>query len=145
VSERHRVILIRPWDMSDGVGAGCCSGGSTKGLCTTPEHHQTHAGFGERDDWGPFALVYRALRDALPEGVDLEVVDPRNHLFLIPTLVSDSRRRGEGWLGALGSAIHGPSYAAIIVDGATVSSGDVLAPDEAVRIVRAALGLTPTE
>jgi hypothetical protein len=25
----HRVLLIRPWDMSDGVGAGCCGGGST--------------------------------------------------------------------------------------------------------------------
>jgi hypothetical protein len=141
MSERHRVILIRPWDMSDGVGAGCCGGGSTKGLCTTPEHHEAHGGFGERDDWGPFARVYRALRDALPEGVDLEVVDPRNHLFLIPTLVSDSRHRGEGWLSALASAIHGPSYAAIIVDGATVSSGEVLEPDAAVLVVRSALGL----
>jgi hypothetical protein len=137
---QHRVLLIRPWDMSDGVGAGCCGGGSTKGLCTTPDHREAHQGFNERDSWDPFALVYLAVRDNLPDGVDLEVVDPRNHLFLVPTIVRDVRRRGGGWLDALGAAVHGPGYAAIIVDGVTVSSGELRSPDEAVRVVREALG-----
>jgi hypothetical protein len=137
---QHRVILIRPWNMSDGVGAGCCGGGSTKGLCTRPEHHEAHAGFGERDDWNPLARVYLALRDSLAGDVDLEIVDPRNHLFLVPTLMGAARRRGAGWLDALGTALHGPAYAAIIVDGVTVSSGELPSPDDAVRLVRDVLG-----
>lgn len=137
----HRVILIRPWDMSDGVGAGCCGGGSTKGLCTNPERHETHQGFGERDDWDPVARVYLALRDGLPGTVELEMVDPRNHLYLVPTLVRWARRRGEGWWAAISSAVWSPGYAAIIVDGVTVSSGRLPEPAEAVRLVHDALGL----
>lgn len=137
----HRVILIRPWDMSDGVGAGCCGGGSTKGLCVNPTHHEGHQGFGERDDWDPLARVYLALRDDLPSGVDIEIVDPRNHIYLLPVLYGAARRRGLGVLAALGSALWSPGYAAIIVDGETVSSGRVPEPAEGVRLVRDALAV----
>jgi hypothetical protein len=139
----HRVLLIRPWDMSDGVGAGCCGGGSTKGLCTNPAHHEPHQGFGERDDWDPLARVYLALRDNLPSGVDLEIVDPRNHLYLAPAIAKDARRRGLGWGDAVRAVLRGPAYAAIIVDGQTISSGELPSPAEAVRVVRDALGLRP--
>ena len=138
----HRVILIRPWDMSDGVGAGCCGGGSTKGLCTNPAGHEGHDGFGERNDWDPLARVYRALRESLPGDVDIEIVDPRNHLYLLPTLYGAARRRGLGVLAALGWALWSPAYAAIIVDGDTVSSGRLPEPSEGVRLVRDALAST---
>lgn len=141
----HRVLLIRPWDMSDGVGAGCCGGGSTKGLCTTPEHHEGHKGFGERDDWDPLARVYLALRDSLPSDVDLEIVDPRNHLYLAPTIAKDVLRRGQGWGNAIKAVLRGPAYAAIIVDGRTISSGELPTPADAVRLVRDALGLRPLQ
>lgn len=141
---RHRVLLIRPWDMSDGVGAGCCGGGSTKGLCVDPAHHADHdAAFGERVGWDPFAQVYLALRDGLPADVDVEIVDPRNHLYLVPTLVQDGRRRGQRWADALRAAVRAPAYAAVIVDGVAVSSGRVLEPAEALHLVRDALGLRP--
>lgn len=139
----HRVLLIRPWDMSDGVGAGCCGGGSTKGLCTNPTHHEAHQGFGERDDWDPLARVYLALRDNLPSEVDLEIVDPRNHLYLAPVIAKDVRRRGLGWGDAIKAVLRGPAYAAIIVDGLTVSSGELPTPAAAVELVRDALGLRP--
>ncbi|AYY11770.1 hypothetical protein EF847_02540 [Actinobacteria bacterium YIM 96077] len=140
-SARHRILMIRPWDMSDGVGAGCCSGGSSKGLCVEPEHHPVRGGtrFDERAGWQPFARAYVALREALPDEADLEIVDPRNHWYLVPTLVRDARRRGAGWLAALRTALRAPAYAAIIVDGVTISSGELLEPDEAVRTVREAL------
>lgn len=138
---QHRVILIRPWDMSDGVGAGCCGGGSTKGLCADPSHHQAHEGFGERDDWDPLARVYLALRQNLPSEVDVEIVDPRNHLYLLPVLYRQARRRGLNRLSAASTALWSPGYAAVIVDGVTVSSGQVLEPAEALELVRDAIGL----
>ncbi|WP_222851697.1 thioredoxin family protein [Phytoactinopolyspora mesophila] len=136
-----RVVLIRPWDMSDGVGAGCCSGGSTKGLCVDPMHHPLRGGTRniERDSWAPFAEVYRYLREHLPGGVAVEIVDPRNHLYLLPTLVAAARRGGGGWFTALRAALRAPGYAAIIVDGVVVSSGRVPAPREALEAVRGAL------
>ncbi|MPZ62334.1 MAG: hypothetical protein GEU93_13780 [Propionibacteriales bacterium] len=143
----HRVFLIRPWDMSDGVGAGCCGGGSTKGLCVDPSHHPEEHGtrFVERTTWEPLAQVYLALRDNLPDDVDVEIVDPRNHLFLVPAMIHDVRRRGGAWRDALVAALHGPAYAAVIVDGRTISSGEVLEPAEAVRAVRDALGFSDQE
>lgn len=141
VESTHRVLLIRPWDMSEGVGAGCCGGGSTKGLCVNPEHHEAHRGFGERDDWDPLARIYLTLRDNLPAGVDLEIVDPRNHLYLAPAIAKDVRRRGLSWGEAIRAVLRGPAYAAIMVDGTTVSSGALPSPGEAVRLVRDALGL----
>jgi hypothetical protein len=142
---RRTVILIRPWDMSDGVGAGCCSGGSTKGLCVDPSHHPEQHGtrFIERATWQPLAATYRRLHDDLPDDVDVQIVDPRNHLYLLPVLVSQARRRGLGWWDALTAALRAPGYAAIIVDGVTVSSGRVLEPAEALHAVRRALGLRP--
>lgn len=137
---QHRVLLVRPWDMSDGVGAGCCGGGSTKGLCADPSHHPAHEGFGERDDWDPLARVYLTLRRNLPGEVDVEIVDPRNHLFMLPVLFGDARRRGLGRWEAFSAALWSPGYAAVIVDGVTVSSGRVLEPDEALEMVRNALG-----
>jgi hypothetical protein len=141
---RHQVLLIRPWDMSDGVGAGCCSGGSTKGLCVDPSHHPMRHGtrFIERTSWEPFAEVYLELRNGLPDDVEVEVVDPRNHLYLIPVLTRHARRRGLGWQAALGTALRAPGYAAIIVNGIVVSSGRLLEPPEALRLVRKSLGLT---
>lgn len=142
---RHRVLLIRPWDMSDGVGAGCCGGGSTKGVCVDPSHHPEQGGtpFIERTGWSPFAAVYRALREALPADVDLQIVDPRNHLYLIPVIARDLRRRGLDRKTAVREAVRAPAYAAIIVDGLAISSGELLPPAEAVRRVRDALGLRP--
>jgi hypothetical protein len=139
---RHQVILIRPWDMSDGVGAGCCSGGSTKGLCVDPAHHPAPSGtpFIERATWQPLAGVYLALRDGLPSDVDVEIVDPRNHLYLVPVLMRAARRRGLGWWGALLAALRAPGYAAIIVDGQVVSRGELPDPDRALRLVQDVLG-----
>jgi hypothetical protein len=142
----HRVLLVRPWDMPDGVGAGCCSGGSTKGLCVASDHEAPHGDprLRERSGWEPFAGVYLALRKSLAGRAELEVIDPRNHLYLIPVLFAAARRRGESRWAALRSALRSPGYAAIVVDGRTVSSGALLTPDDAVRVVDAALtDLTP--
>jgi hypothetical protein len=140
---QHQVILIRPWDMSDGEGAGCCSGGSTKGICVDPSHHPASTGtpFIERATWQPFARVYLTLRQGLPSDVDIEVVDPRNHLYLLPVLIRAARRRGLGWRDALVAAVRAPAYAAIIVDGQPVSRGELPEPDGALGLVRHALGL----
>lgn len=137
----HRVILIRPWDMSDGVGAGCCGGGSAKGICVDPSHDSVPDRLGERGDPNPLAAVYLALRKHLSREVAIEIVDPRNHVYLLPVLYSAARRRGMGVIAALGVALWSPGYAAIIVDGEPVSSGELPAPTEALRLVTAALAV----
>ncbi|NED95796.1 hypothetical protein G1H11_10775 [Phytoactinopolyspora alkaliphila] len=140
-SPSHRILLVRPWNMPDGVGAGCCGGGSTKGLCVATGHEAPHGDprFRERAGWDAFAEMYLAVKDTVRGRADLEVVDPRNHLYLLPVLFGDARRRGVERWQALRSALRSPGYAAIIVDGRTVSSGTLRTPEEAVRLIEAAL------
>ncbi|HZI97395.1 MAG TPA: hypothetical protein VFD41_07715 [Actinomycetales bacterium] len=83
--------------------------------------------------------VYRALRQELPD-TELTVVDPRNTVWLLPTLVRDARRRGLGWGAVVRQLTLATRASAIVADGLVVSSGPVPAVGEAVRRVREALG-----
>ncbi|MCC5950343.1 MAG: hypothetical protein JJT89_17965 [Nitriliruptoraceae bacterium] len=82
--------------------------------------------------------VYRALREQLPS-VDVQIVDPRNLVFLIPGMLGDARRHGIGWSQAWRELRRGSGHGAIIVDGRTVSVGDIPAAQDAVDLVLAAL------
>ena len=139
---RHQVLQLRPWETSGGAGGGCCSSASVQGLCLDPAHDP--AAHGSRAAGQPLARTYLALRYGLPDDVDVQIVDPRNHVYLLPVLMRAARRRGLGWWAALGEALRAPGDAALIVDGVPVSSGELLAPAEALRLVRQSLGLQPS-
>jgi hypothetical protein len=111
-----RVVLVREGD----AGSGCC--GQIGDLSDEPgsaEHYRR-----TRADMHAMGAVYRALRAAFDEDdVVVEVVDPRNTAWLLPTLARDARRRGlrgrEVWRLVLG----GVRQHAVIVDGLLVHPG----------------------
>jgi hypothetical protein len=133
VAAAHRVLLVREWDQQT-TGSGCCGrleGGDSE-LAATDDFRRTRA------DMERMGAVYRALRDELP-GVDVQIVDPRNLVFLIPGLLGDARRHGLGWSQAWRELRRGSGHGAIIVDGRTVSAGPIPDADVAVGLVLHAL------
>jgi hypothetical protein len=130
--------------MSDGVRGGVLRRRVHQGLCVNPSHHEAHQGIGERDDWDPLARVYLARRDNLPSE-SISRSSTRE-----PPLPGPGNRQGcpsprLSWGDAIRAAVlRGPAYAVIIVDGRTISSGQLPTPDEAIQLVRDALGLRVT-
>ncbi|NGM15764.1 hypothetical protein [Verrucosispora sioxanthis] len=132
---RHRVLLIRPWD-APGAGSGCCTGAA--GVCVEGRHEDP-ASARQRADQRPLGEVYRTVRAGLPAEIAVEIVDPRNTLFLLPAIVRDGRRHRRPWRTLLRDLVRATGYAAIIVDGRVVSESGLPPAEQALRIVRQAL------
>ena len=130
-----RVVLVRDARTVTGGGGGCCSadvrpfdeGGTV-----------THRHAAPSDE---VAVLYRALRQALPDDVAVEVVSPMNWLWLLPVLVADGRRRGLRGADFRRSVRAGLAVSSLVVDGAVLSSGRLPSPPDAVAAVRAELAL----
>ena len=135
----HRVVLVRGARTVVAGGGGCCSGDVRPfdeggGSCrpAAPD------GPAARDD---VPAVYRALRSALPDDVDVQVVSPSNWLWLLPALYGDGRRRGLRGPALRRSVLAGTAPASLVADGAVLFSGALPPPDEAVAAVRRELAL----
>lgn len=134
----HRIILVREWD-AQLAASGCCGrlGGENTELGDT----ETFAA--NRAEMEAMGEVYRALRaELLDEDAEITVVDPRNMVWLVPTIVKDARRRGLGVKESWNSLRRGVSYTAIIVDGKTLFSGRIPPVEDAVTAVKKALAET---
>ena len=84
--------------------------------------------------------VYRALReDLFDEDVEMTVVDPRNMVWLVPSVLRDARKRGLSVRETFKQVNRGVSYNAVIFDGKVLFSGHVPSPEEAVSAVRSEL------
>lgn len=131
----HRVLLVREWD-SQHSGSGCCGrlGGADSDIgCAAPYARN-------RTEMEAMGRVYRALRDVLPEDeVDIQVVDPRNTVWLLPAIARDARRRGLTARQTWASLRRGMSWNSVVVDGAVLFSGTVPEPEAAVAAVQAEL------
>ncbi len=129
----HRVLLVREWDQVT-TGSNCCGrlGGGDEEIADAADFSHSRMMM-ER-----VGGIHRALRAELP-GLDLQVVDPRNTVYLIPTVLRDARRRrGDGWRRAAREAARATSRGAIVVDGRVIGRGEVPDPDDAVgRVLRA--------
>ena len=80
--------------------------------------------------------IYRALRSELPrDTIEITVVDPRNMVWLIPTIVRDGRRRGMRGGELWRQVNNGVRNGAIVVDGRAMSAADYTEPDAAVDAV----------
>ncbi|GIJ35668.1 hypothetical protein [Micromonospora sediminimaris] len=132
---RHRVLLIRPWD-APGAGAGCCTGAAD--ICVEGRHEDP-ASARQRADQRPLGEVYQVVRAGLPAEIEVEIVDPRNTLFLLPAIVRDGRRHRRPWRALLRDLVRGTGYAAIIVDGRVVSESGLPPAEQALHIVRRAI------
>lgn len=136
---QHRVLLVREWD-SQHSGSGCCGrlGGADSDVGGAASFARN------RCEMEAMGEVYRALRPLLDrEQVDLQVVDPRNSVWLIPSIWRDARRRGMSRGDAWTQVKRGVSWTSIVVDGRVLFSGGVPGPDEAVEAVKAELGMRP--
>lgn len=80
--------------------------------------------------------IYRALRRELPaDHIEITVVDPRNMVWLIPTMLRDGRRRGFRGGELWRQLNRGVRNGAIVVDGHALSAHDYRDPDDAVDAV----------
>lgn len=131
----HRVILVREWD-SQTAASGCCGrlGGENNEL-GDPDTYRHN-----REEMEKMGKVYRAVREEFfDEEVEMTVVDPRNMVWLIPSVLKDARKRGLSISETLRNVTRGVSYNAVIFDGKVLFSGHVPDPDEAVSAIRSEL------
>ena len=78
--------------------------------------------------------VYRALREAAP-GLVIDVVDPRNSVWLYPSLWRAARRHGQSIGRTLGTLVRAGAPAAVILDGEVLFSGQLPEPDTMVATI----------
>ncbi len=127
----HRVVLVREWD-EQMSGSGCCGrlGGEGTDLGEAATYADTRLGMEQ------MGIVYRALRAAFDEEqLAIEVVDPRNMVYLLPALIADARRRGLRGRQIWHLLRRGVRQHAVIVDGLLVHPGGV--PPDAEYVVAA--------
>jgi len=128
----HRVLLVGPW-RSHRAG-GCCAG-------AVDSHDGRNRGDGtaSADDRSRWAAVYLAVRSAVGEAVDVQLVDPRNSLFLLPAVYRDARRGGRSPVQAVAAAVRATTPGTLIVDGTILARSVSLTPEQAVRLLPAGL------
>lgn len=126
----HRVLLVGPW--RGGSAAGGCCGGDPAGL---HDHEPPEQGSAGNPEAVAAADVVRALRRALGDTVDVELVDPRNTVFVVPAVYRDARRSGLSPGRSIGEAVRATTPWALVVDGRVVSRSAELAPETAVALV----------
>ncbi len=124
----HRILLVGPWRAGSSSG-GCCSA-EPAGI--GGEHaHRPPAEADRRE--GDAAGVVRALRSSAGPAVDVQLVDPRNTLYLLPVVYRDARTAGVSMVRAAVTAIRATTPWTLVVDGRIVSRGDMLDPVGAER------------
>ncbi len=137
----HRIILVREWD-TQLAASGCC--GRLGGQNTELGDTKTFAA--NRSEMEAMGEVYRALRAELfDEDAEITVVDPRNMVWLVPTLLKDARRRGLGLQETWSQLRRGVSYTSIIVDGKVLFNGRTPSVEEAVAAVKKELELSEAD
>ena len=137
----HRIILVREWDAQVSA-SGCC--GRLGGENSELGEKETFAA--NRCEMEAMGEVYRALKAELfDEDAEITVVDPRNMVWLVPSLLKDARKRGLGLRETWDHLRRGVSYTAIIVDGKTLFSGRIPKVEDAVAAVKKEIKLSTSE
>lgn len=132
----HRILLVRELDAQVSA-SGCCGriGGKDSEIGGGEDYAHNRV---EMESMGE---VYRALKKALfDEDVEITVVDPRNAMWLLPTIIRDARRNGLSVGETMRSVKNGISYNSVILDGKVLFSGRVPTAEAAVDAIRKELG-----
>ena len=135
-ASRHHLILVREGDPEITGSVGCCCRvsrddvrwSSWTGNRSEPAESITR--FGE---------LYRALRQAFGNRLEITVLDPRNVIAFVPLVVRDAVRYRVPLRAAL-RAVGATSFATGVLDGRLVYSGVAPAPAEVLRLVAERLG-----
>ncbi len=129
---KHRIILVREWD-TQVAASGCC--GRLGGQDTELGDAETFAA--NRSEMEAMGEVYRALRAQFSkEEVEIEIVDPRNAVWLVPAVFKDARRRGLSLWQSITQIGRGVSYNSVVVDGKVLFSGRVPPAEDAVAAAK---------
>jgi len=114
---RPSVLLIREWERQTSA-SGCCA--HLKADFLIPDRERS---FPERraimEAMGP---LYRDLRERYGDAVQVQVLDPRNFLSMLPLLVRDFRAHGVGLAEALRTLCRLP-VTGVVVNGRLLASG----------------------
>ncbi len=126
---RHQLLLVREADAQHS-GSGCCGrlGGEGSDL-------------GGAADFGPsrkrmeqVGVIYRELAEKAPD-LDLVVVDPRNFVWLYPTVWRAARSHGAGVVSSIRAMAAAGAPVAVVLDGEPLYSGKLPAADTVVKTV----------
>ncbi len=135
------VLLIRE-NAEQMTGGGCCGSLDDSDPTVTDKDLFAEAKKHQRD----LGLLHRAIRRFFPDRqgrarVAVEIVDPRNQLYLAPRLVRDVLRYRPGWGAGLRAALQVFSLPAVVINGRVLSRrGQPLDPDAVCHEIRRALG-----
>ena len=127
---KPRVMLIR--ENAETVTCGECSleGIEAFGSGEVSEYTQSQKVMNE------MGALYMALRKEFGDKVLIDVVDPRNELFLLPALLGDYRRYHPPLGAFLKTLFFGISPRSIIVNGTVKHARDLPSPESLVEEVR---------
>jgi hypothetical protein len=133
-----RVVLVRGARSVTGGGGGCCSG-DVRPFDDGGAHRHAGPVVTACAPSDGVAALYLALRAALPQDVDVQVVSPSNWVWLLPVLLRDGRLRGLRGRALLRSVRSGLAVHSLVADGEVLFSGWLPDPASGVAAVRAAL------
>jgi len=132
---KPRVILVResPEILTCSNCAGTLEGIEAYGSRRVPEYAATRAVMHR------VGRLYAALRREFGDQVEIDVVDPRNGLYLIPALIRDYRRYRPPLRVFLKTLFFGIGPTTVIVNGAALLIGELPEPGSLMQSVRACL------
>ncbi len=130
-----RVILVREWEQQLS-SSGCC--GRIEGDFLDFGAEPGRAFAGRRAEMESAGVLYRALNARYGDRIDVRIVDPRNLLALVPTLLRDARRHGASIPEALASLLR-LSVNCVIVNGRVVARNRWPEPEKVVRALEPGL------
>ncbi len=122
-----RVLFIRETDQQM-TGSNCCGKLEGENACQKGESLFPES----RSIMELTGVLYRAVRERFRNDVDVQIIDPRNHLYLVPRLVRDAFRYRVPPAEAL-KTIFTFSLPSIIINGRLAYSGKLPAPDTLIK------------
>lgn len=127
-----RVLLVREWERQLS-SSGCC--GRIEGdFLDFGQEGRAFAG--RRREMEGAGDLYRALRRRYGDDVEVRIVDPRNLLALVPTVLRDARAHGASLAEALAQLLR-LSVNSVVVNGRIVARNRWPTPEELFRALDA--------
>lgn len=132
---KPRVILVREnaETLTCSSCAGTLEGIDAFGSRAVPDYEPV------RQVMDQVGKLYQALRREFSDRIEIDVVDPRNAVYLFPALVGDYRRYHPPFGDFLRTLLFGVSPASIILNGRALHVGELPTPEIVVEEVRSVL------
>lgn len=124
------MVLVREWDQQMS-GSGCC--GRLEGEMTDYGGEKV---FSERRAvMEQMGEIYRALLEAFPDQIEVEVIDPRNLIAYMGLFLRGQKMRNATWRDKIHQFAQGLSRCAVFVNGELLFSGGVPTAEEVIAAV----------